>query len=157
MKITIPKVITAIPLSEYAPGTHELDGKFLHVWVNPPREKLQAYNALILELETKEVENARQALFPEEPAGQKETPSALQRAYDLIRRVLSQKKTQMAEGIEPQLLNWYIEIWSQGPEITHWTIEELRILEAQDPAFLTWMIARTWQARDEHIQSKKKA
>jgi hypothetical protein len=55
------------------------------------------------------------------------------------------------------LLKWYVEVWNQGPEPTHWTLEEVRELQAQDPAFLVWMIQATTEARKAHLDRKKKS
>ena len=54
------------------------------------------------------------------------------------------------------LLAWYLDLWNQGPAETHWTLEELHDLEEKDPAFLSWMITVTWNARREHMDRKKK-
>lgn len=154
MKITIPRVVTPVSLANYAP---ELDGKNLYVWVNPPKDKLQAYNETVLSLQAQDVEEARQTLFPAESSSEKKEESALLKAYGLVSRFLSLKKERKPEGLDQKLLDWYAEIWSQGPQDSHWTVDELRVVESQDPAFLSWMIAQTWNVRSEHIERKKKA
>lgn len=55
------------------------------------------------------------------------------------------------------LLAWYAVLWSQGPEPTHWTTDELLELERDDPALLSYLIRETWAARGEHVGRKKKS
>lgn len=149
MKITIPKVIIQVPLKNYAA---ELNGHALHVWVNPPMDKLDEYNRLVTELQERQLESARQVLAPE--SEKKETP--LQRALEQMTRWLKIKKEQPADSLDDGLLKWYADLWSYGPEDTRWTAAELRTLEGQDPAFLSWMISQTWAVRNAHIEQKKK-
>lgn len=118
MKIEIPRVVVPVDMSEYAP---ELAGQYLHVWVNPPLDKLGEHLML-----------AAQATLSPTSA-----PSPDKRGED-------------------QLLEWYVEVWSQGPEPTHWTLEEIHDIQQQDPAFLVWMIQATTTARREHLERKKK-
>lgn len=152
MKIDIPKVIVLVELAAYAP---ELAGKFLHVWVNPPREKLQEYDDLVTQLQEQEVKRAQEQLFPTQV--DKET-SGLQKSFNVALHWLKIKKdaSRKDERLDEHMLRWYAEIWSQGPEDAQWTLEELRTLEAQDPTFMSWMISETWKARTEHMQRKKK-
>lgn len=155
MKINIPKVIVPVNMVAYAP---ELDGQFLHVWVNPPLEKLNYYNDLLTELQSRELQQAEQVLFPnvpEAPAAAK-VKSPVAAAINQLKHWVVSKKDKPAEGLAQELLEWYAEMWSQGPEHTHWSTDELRTLEAQDPTFLSWMISQTWHKRSEHIERKKK-
>jgi len=59
-------------------------------------------------------------------------------------------------NLHDPLLAWYVDLWSQGPEPTHWTMEEAQEIQQQDPAFLSWMIGATWEARKAHMDRKKK-
>jgi hypothetical protein len=61
-----------------------------------------------------------------------------------------------AETMQDPLLEWYVGVWSHGPEPTHWTIAEVKEVERDDPAFLSWMISATWNARKAHMDRKKK-
>ena len=54
------------------------------------------------------------------------------------------------------LLKWYAFVWSQGDVESHWTVDELKEIEQEDPAFLSWMIGATWEARKAHMDRKKK-
>lgn len=151
MKINIPKVIVPVSMAEYAP---ELAGKALQVWVNPPKQLLQAYDDLLTSLQASELESARKML--EMPA-QEEKRSPLWKAFDQAAHWVQRKKETKQEGVSQALLEWYANLWSQGHDAeTHWTVEELRTLEQEDPTFLSWMIAQTWQARKAHMELKKK-
>ena len=161
MKIQIPKVVIPVEMEVYAA---ELKGKFLHVWVNPPKDKLQEYDDLVTALQERELGKAKEQLLAvsDEPISlanraDGEKQSFLSRTFDQVASMLRVRKEKPAEGVDVKLLEWYAEIWSQGPEDSRWTVEELRELEGQDPAFLSWMIAQTWQTRTEHLQRKKKA
>lgn len=155
MKITIPKVIIVVQLSEYHP---DLDGKALHIWVNPPIEKLREYDQLVTRLQARELESTRARLMPAPGAPEVESKKGpLERAMDQLGHWLKHKQTQDMTEIDLEYLSWFVELWSQGPEAERWTLEEIRELEAQDPTFLEWMIAQTWKARREHIEKKKKA
>ena len=57
---------------------------------------------------------------------------------------------------EGELLKWYAFVWSQGEVESHWTVDELKEIEQEDPAFLSWMIGATWEARKAHMDRKKK-
>ena len=152
MKIEIPKVIVQVSLAEYAP---ELQGSALHVWVNPSMAKLNVYNNLVTELQEQELTAARKILMPEQEPAKKDA-SAFSAIFAEVGRWLKVRKEEKPQGVAAPMLAWYAEIWSQGPQDTHWTVDELRMLEQADPSFLSWMIARTWQARAEHMEQKKK-
>lgn len=55
------------------------------------------------------------------------------------------------------MLNWYVDVWSQGVPETRWTLDELRELEKSDASFLSWMISATWSKYSAHKEFKKKA
>ena len=111
MKISIPKVIVPVEMSEYAP---ELEGKVLQVWVNPPMDVLGEHLQMAEAMKNGEIKTS------------------------------------------DNLLRWYTGLWSQGAAETHWTLDEVREVERDDPAFLNWMISATWQARKAHMDRKKK-
>lgn len=127
MKINIPKVIAKVDYGEYA---SEMTGQYLHVWLNPPLEVLREHD---------EIMRGDKSNGEGQAAKSKEE----------IEKDIQERENQMKE--------WYAKIWSQGPEGTHWTAEELRELESKDPTLLTWMINSTWQKRSEHLARKKKS
>ena len=116
MRIEIPKIVVPVDMGDYAP---ELVGQCLHVWVNPPLDKLGEHMML-----------AAQASLASSPSSK--------------------------GGGEEQLMEWYVDVWSQGPEPTHWTLEEVHEIQQRDPAFLVWMVQATSTARKEHMDRKKK-
>lgn len=154
MKINIPKVVVPVELSGYAP---ELAGQQLQVWVNPPQDKLNEYNGLVTDLQQQELAAAKQVLLPEADLAEKESRSILRKTFDDLARMLKIRKSEKPQGLDVRMLAWYAEIWSQGPQDTQWTVDELRTLEQKDPAFLSWMISQTWQARVAHVERKKKS
>ncbi len=153
MKIIIPKVVVPVSMADYSP---KLEGKFFYVWVNPPKRKLQTYDELVTSLQSEELKAAQQALFPEKESGQKEDSSSLLKNFGWVGRWLALKRRQNPNGVDPKILEWYAEIWNQCPADMGWTVEELQTIEAEDPAFLSWMITATWRTRTEHIERKKK-
>lgn len=128
MDIVIPKVILTVDFGEYAPA---MAGKFLHVWVNPPRDFLREHDEIV---------------FPKPAPTSAATPGEQGKAEEVSMQERAQK-----------LKEFYARMWSQGPVETHWTAEELRVLEEKDPALLTWMIDATWALRREHTSRKKKS
>jgi hypothetical protein len=148
--------VLPVNLGGYAP---ELEGRCLFVWVNPPRKKLTEYDELVTALQERELVQAKRTLVEEdaESGGEKAEKTVLARAFDQVGRMLRRRKEQPAEGIDEQLLRWYAEIWSCGPDDTGWTVAELREMEAEDPSVLSWMIAQTWAVRKAHIERKKKS
>jgi len=155
MKINIPKIITQISMTAYS---SELEGNWLYVWVNPPMEMLAEYNQLVTRVQEQELAGARKVLVDGEsaPENGRKSATGLALAFDQAAKWLNLKKETPADGLDIKLLDWYARLWSQGPAETHWTVSELRTLEAQDPAFLSWMIGETWQALTAHKQQKKK-
>lgn len=166
MKINIPKVISAVPMAEYAP---KLEGKFLHVWVNPPMQKLREYERLRTTLQQEAIEDIQKRMGTngneQKAEGGEQSAVSGQQSEGAFARVLAQAATwlrvmkttqQNLDGLDPKMLTWYSEIWSQGPQDTRWAVDELNDLQMQDPAFLSWMISATWRARAEHLERKKK-
>lgn len=154
MKINIPKVVVPVELSGYAP---ELAGQQLQVWVNPPQDKLNEYNILLTEIQQQELLDAKKVLLPEADLPEEEKISVLRKTFDELQRLLKIRKAETLQGLDARMLAWYAEIWSQGPQDTQWTVEELQTLEQKDPAFLSWMISQTWKARVAHVERKKKS
>jgi hypothetical protein len=147
MDIKIPKVVVAVDMEDYHP---DLKGKCLHVWVNPPLDVLQKYTDIQAELDALLLADVS-ALLPHD--GEKEKFSAL----DVLKEYLGIKRKRPIARIDAKLLEWYVVLWSQGPQDAKWSVKELQDLELKDNAFVEWMIAATWSARKEHIERKKKA
>ena len=135
MKINIPKVIVGVDMGEYAP---ELAGRMLQVWVNLPLDVLSEHLAMAARLNL--TPSVLRTSPPNIPSGVFGGESAL---------------TFVGDGQEG-LLKWYAFVWSQGDVESHWTVDELKEIEQEDPAFLSWMIGATWEARKAHMDRKKK-
>lgn len=151
MKIKIPKIVVPVDFGAYAP---ELAGNQLQVWVNPPMQFLQEYNDLVAELQMQELESARQ-MFEAPKADEK--PTTLEKTFDQAENWLKLKQTAKPKGLDPRFFDWYAKLWSQSAHADdHWTAEELRTLEENDPTLLSWMITQTWTARAVHAELKKK-
>jgi len=137
MKIDIPKIIEGLRLGDYAP---EFGEAVLCVWVNPPRRLREAYTQAV-----------------------EESVDALRQAQELSREALEDEilasLQQRVRASEQKQREWFAEIWSQGPEGTGWTLEEIDELAASDsdPALLPWLIGRTVAMIGEHRSASKKA
>ena len=56
------------------------------------------------------------------------------------------------------LLTWFAALWSQHPDTaTHWTADELRTLDEQDPALLVWLINESNARLKGHREAEKKS
>ena len=146
MRINIPRVVIAVPLKDYAP---ELDGQHLHVWVNPSIARLNEFRNLVADMQERDLDKVQTRIeAPAEPA------TGLRGMVQSLKRMARSRQVQR---VDERILAWYAELWSQGPADTHWTVRELQQLEEQDPAFLGWLINRSWEVRSEHIERKKKS
>jgi len=151
MKIQVPKVVQALDLGGYAEA---LRGQFLHVWVNPPRGMRQRYDEMAAQAQAEEVKRMEADL---EGSQTPEVGSAGGFVENLKRLVgLRVKAARRGVETDAQLLDWFAEIWSQGPREAGWLTSEIRELEDGDPALLTWMITETWRLIGEHQARKKK-
>jgi hypothetical protein len=76
---------------------------------------------------------------------------------DMIRVHDEQVLTRKAS--DEEIFGWYAEVWSQGPEGTHWSVEEVRELwessRDTDPRLWAWLVARTSELIREHRVKKK--
>ena len=76
----------------------------------------------------------------------------------------AQRKTppdaQALETLGEQMIAWYAELWSQGPEETHINADDIRaMLEAfndTDPGLWPWLTGRSLEMIIEHRQAEKK-
>lgn len=147
MDIQIPKLVVTVDFGEYAP---ELAGQSLHVWINPPMATLAQYNDLVVAMQERDLDEAAKNMGA---APVNEKASLIGHIRSLVRL---KSRLPGVYQTDKGLLEWYAHLWSQGPQETRWTADELRRIEAKDPSFLAWMIERTWQKRAEHIERKKK-
>jgi len=131
MKISIPRIVKELSLSEYAP---EMDEAVIEVWVNPPRELLARWDA-----QAAAVAEAR-TLLDNDPAA----------AARLLNELGQQQMEIMAEL-------WS----QAPDEAGHWTVEEVQALVAgaaeTDPRLWSWLVRRTFELISEHREARKKA
>lgn len=132
MQIDIPKIVELVDLGGYAP---ELAGTNVYAWINPPRGLLNRYFELTAQ--------SRQALKAVQ-ATQNEAEQAA---------VIEQVK-QAGQGIA----EWLAGLWSQGPDGTHWTPDEIHALANSDtdPQLYGWLLNATWERIDAHREHVKK-
>ena len=64
------------------------------------------------------------------------------------------------DASDEQVGKWFSEVWSQGPEDTHFTADEVvklaTLCAEYEPGFWSWIIRQTSQLITEHYISKKK-
>ena len=131
MKISIPKVVRPIRLSDYAP---EFGEQVIGMWVNPPREKRLEFVDI-----TERFAEVRGQIEATEDADE------LRELFDRIK----------ALGVE--IYTWYAEMWSQGDD--EWTGEDVQALaEAAlntDPGLWDFLQESSLDAMSEYRTRKK--
>jgi|PlaIllAssembly_1097288.scaffolds.fasta_scaffold191627_1 hypothetical protein len=170
-KINIPRVVRPVDLGAYSPEMRTAleeakasggSSKPLYMWVNPTLGRLQTFGALMARYDecvrmqagnAKYVERKRKENEGLPPAQQIDVLAGLPYPTDLIQT--------SADDIARQLNVWWADIWSHGPEGTHWTPEEIEELHAQcrenDPGFWEWIHAECWRMVHDYRDRAKKA
>jgi hypothetical protein len=136
MKINIPKLTQPLDLGEYA---EELRGQIIRVWVNPPlKTRLERIH---LSKRFREIGDEMLTL----PAEATEQMAALDAE---------------AQEMMQQVDELNAEMWSQGPEETRFTAEEVRKFREDvigtDPELVPWIIGRSVDMMLEHLGAVKK-
>lgn len=134
MKINLPRITRALALTDYAPEMVDAEGKPLtvHVWVNPPRAMMREHTELTLN-----------AIELREALGKPE------QAAEAVATRVAQAGNALA--------GWYAEAWSQHTDAaTHWTMEEVLALGAEEPALYRWLTRRTIELIDAQRDAAKK-
>lgn len=145
MNIEIKKIIRPLDLREYA-AEMEIE---IEVWVNPPRGMLIEYDGLVEAAKnlTTEHTDATEGKREEE----KEEISVGIDPTEIARRL---------EEIGGAQMELIARLWSQGPEETRWTVEELRELVEKsmdtDPGLWRWLVRKTFRMISEHRAGQKK-
>lgn len=151
-KFDVLKIVRTIRLAEYA---EEYGEAVIHVWVNPPRPMLAAHDALVLEsgMLRKGLEPLAEGARSKERPAEESAPS--KPSDDEIKKAVGR----LLE-ISTEHLAWFATIWSQGPEGTHWTAQEVgELVDAYaetDPRFFEWVSERTVALIREHRTGQKK-
>ncbi len=151
MRLAAPIIVKALRLAEYAPEFGEAE---ILVWANPPVAMLDRYRELVAEI-LEAGESVR--LFTEKVAGMERADRAkADEGSEEIRGGLARIK-----AAEASLRAWMVEVWSQGPEATRWTVGELdRMIEETrdtDPGLWSWLTTETLGLIREHRAHQKKA
>ncbi len=129
MKIETLKIVKGLDLGEYA---EEIKGTVVRVWVNPPMRWLNEHDGLIDDV--KRIVEAGIRSNPEERPG------------------LERELEAAAGGLRGK----FIELWSQGPEGSGWTAEEIGDLVETDPQLWIWLRKRSIEMIREHRAGVKK-
>lgn len=147
--LKIPRLHLPLELSEYSA---ELDGEKLLIWVDPPRKMRQEYDDLILQIQRAEIERVSADLAPT-PTKAAGFAGVLQSAKSLLGT--REKRNERERGTDKRILQFYADLWSL-PDMTPMTVDELAQVEEQNPAFLTWLISKTWEMIRANQQRLKK-
>lgn len=136
-RFDVLKIVRPIRLSEYAEGYGE---SVIHVWVNPPAPLLQEHDQLV-----REAEQIKARFAPtDKPSGEEELKAFVARLGE----------------IGTAHLEWYARIWSQGPEGTHWTAEDIgKLVDSfveTDPYLWKWLSELTIDMIRQHRSGQKK-
>jgi hypothetical protein len=135
MEIKIPKIVRALPLSEYA---HEYGDAVMQVWVNPPKARTDEMRELLGWFDT--------ALAEARKCKDKERREVLKNELN---------------GLGERIGEWLAEIWSQGSDpLTRMSIEDVRALaettQENDPGLYKYLVGRTWSMILDHRMGIKK-
>jgi DNA polymerase III alpha subunit (gram-positive type) len=139
MKFNIPKIIKPLDLSIY---DESMRGIEIEVWVNPNRKMLDENQEIMNELAMfiKEVERIASADLDDD-----EKQKQLQLAQERSDHAMDRQNA------------WWATIFSQhSDDATHWTSEDIKILDEEDTAL--WRFVRTAAAsmiRDHREGTKK--
>lgn len=138
MKIEIKRIVRPLLLSEFAP---EYGDTAVMVWINPTKSLTDRWYAL-----SKRANDMRQVLQAKVEA---------EASADEMREPLEQLT---AAGNE--IIAWLAEIWSQGPEETRFSEQDIKTLietcQEEDTTLYRWLMDRTYQMiRDYRVEKKR--
>lgn len=148
-KISVPKIVRTLDLGEYA---EEMRGTAVQVWVNPPRGLLMEYSGLAAAIVALRVDLQDVARLADAAQGTEDKQAEIR----LRAEPLAQRLDEIGRG-QMEIL---AQLWSQGPEDTRWTVEDVQALVSQcadsDPALVPWLRERTMQMIAEYRAGQKK-
>ena len=173
MKISIPKVVRPIRLSDYAP---EFGEQVIGMWVNPSREKRLEFNAAVER--GREARALFAALVADDDAIARHTKDSTEAEKDhqreFSRLVLDdlenikeldedERAEQLADAMKrikahgEEVHAWYAEMWSQGED--KWTTEEVselvEVAVKDDPKLWDFIQESSLDAMSEYRTRKK--
>jgi hypothetical protein len=140
MEIKIPKITAPLDLGDY---NQAMAGTLVHVWINPPSEVRIRFSPISERGLALVAEQGQ--LHPDKNAKDKVKAEALEK--------------ELGELLEAQDV-WLSEIWSQGPEGTHFSAGEVKKLRTEtantDPRLFGWMVGSSIRLIGEHAGALKK-
>lgn len=158
MKLTPPKILVRqLNMEEYAP---EFVG-ILHVWANPPRSFLEQWDESKFVCQDAQITDAKELLeMTEESDSIKELNKVLASANGEAKAEWTERsENHLQKRLEAQIV-WVSKLWSQGPEDTCVSEDEVRRLVEEtretDPALFAWMISHSLEIIREHRNKLKK-
>ena len=135
-RLDIPKILKQLELAQYAP---EFGDAVIQVWVNPPRDMLRQYGELLGEMKR------LQAVIG---IGDELNPDLVGQHAEALR------------SVHDHLKAWFASVWSQGPDETHWSEEDIGALlehsNETDPGLWSWLVEQTMRLIGEHRKRQKK-
>jgi hypothetical protein len=143
-KILAERIVEPLDLGEYHA---QFAGQMLQVWVNPPLATRQRYAGI-----RREAEEIRKEVAEEVKAPSTALPPVAPLRAD---------RDERAGRLLTEQAAWLSEIWSQGPEDTRMTAEEVERLRSEsqetNPRLFAWLISRTIHMMAEHLGIVKNA
>lgn len=135
-KIEIPKIFKTVNFSEFA---EEFGEQSLDIWVNIPKKLIDERNALIIQ------GNAV-----------KETLGKLVKAKDPDLEKIEAVKQEYLK-VDDQMVSWYTNVWyMNGEPLSEEEVKELHKAAIEnDPAFLDWIVGKTFELMKEHRDYRK--
>lgn len=148
MKPVIQTIVEDLPLRDYQPQYGDVCMK---VWVNPPKnltdqriQHLAKAGRLKIELDTFMSLNI--------DGGAESVDQAKARMEEVVQEMTA---------LSIEMIAWLSEIWSQGPEETRMTSDELtefvKECDENDPMLYAWLVERTVEMIQDYRRKKKKA
>ena len=135
--IKLKKVVRELRLVEYQP---EYDGQSLYVWLNPPSAQMDAYFTRLDRFQA--LRNEHKGLPETEVARKLEIEQEIKKLDDAA-------------------VAWMAELWNQGPEDTHMSLEELKAFAREcieiEPRLWGWMQQKTLAMIFEYRAAEKKS
>jgi len=142
-RFNIPKIVRPLDLAAYAPELATEIGAAsppIQMWVNMPRRKQAEYSVLITQ-----------------------TNDLIKKLIEAVEKADVETARQLTEAtnrVGTEIARWWSEAWSQGPEESRWTVDEVedfaRRCQAEDTALWDFIIQGCRALVREHRESARK-